>query len=1010
MDCLVKISDDISDEWCDQFCLKKKCILEHCPVLFEFPPVPILFGHVRLMYESAKVVSTISLPSYVCYNEVLCKDFLPATVHLNDSTCRHIDQIGLREISKYKSFESLVKEIKEIFRTCTIIPNGTYDCNHANAYRCENSTKCISKYRLVDGIKDCPFQDDETFNASCTLNDSHSRFQCFNDEKRCFVPLIVGNKYVDCPEGDDEEPQVLLQKQHHIYFQTICDGQEDLIPITIGERNETDETECEYWACNSTYNRCDGIWACYNGADEVNCEGSTCPPLQHMCVFPSDRNKVQCLPINRTGDGVIDCIGGSDERQYCRTLHSDDKLLRFYCSNDSKCIDTYDLCNGNSDCLFADDEQFCGELTTEFKTHFSSLNDFDKPKSVYFVLHNILTYPPNLISNPSQRISASVQSPLTKTAFNTNFRSDWAWRCNRGIDIRVRMSDYTNESHNCLCPPSYYGDTCQYQNQRVSVTLQLRVASAWRTLFTALILLINHEGKIESHDQIEYLPIRDCQTKFHIYLLYSTRPKDYTNNYSVHIDVFNKFTLKYHASWTFPILFPFLPVYPLAIQLTLPILPLEPVQDCPFPCVHGQCTKYTNTQNTSFCRCDPGWSGSQCTIQHRCNCALGSLCINPLICLCPYGTFGSRCFLRQQPCQSDVCSNNGRCVADYVRPGVVNANEYTCICSQGYTGSRCELRETRIDLSFMDSVVIPESLFIHFIETQAHSPHIQTILLKRIPLDQASLTIYTSIIFNIAFVQLQNNYYLIILSELPMIAANISTQITLSQQCASVQDSFDGSIANQHLLRRIKHYHIPCQHRNELVCFYDDIHMCLCDLSRHANCFKFEHNATHDCYGLNPCENEGQCFQDDPKCPSSSICVCDKCFYGTRCQFSTKGFSLSLDVILGYQIRPNVPLSQQFTVVKVAIVFTITIYVLGTINGLMSIITFREKETRTVGCGLYLLISSITSIITMNVLLLKVRFLVASQMGLITSQKKEKKCETLYIMCAYLDWRKVGGR
>ncbi|CAF2136233.1 unnamed protein product [Rotaria magnacalcarata] len=45
--------------------------------------------------------------------------------------------------------------------------------------------------------------------------------------------------------------------------------------------------------------------------------------------------------------------------------------------------------------------------------------------------------------------------------------SKQAWLCHRGILIYYGK----NESEKCLCPPSYYGSRCQYQNQRVSLTL-----------------------------------------------------------------------------------------------------------------------------------------------------------------------------------------------------------------------------------------------------------------------------------------------------------------------------------------------------------------------------------------------------------------------------------------------------------------------------------------------------------------------------------------------------------
>ncbi|CAF1178543.1 unnamed protein product [Rotaria sp. Silwood1] len=91
-----------------------------------------------------------------------------------------------------------------------------------------------------------------------------------------------------------------------------------------------------------------------------------------------------------------------------------------------------------------------------------------------------------------------------------------------------------------------------------------------------------------------------------------------------------------------------------------------------------------------------------------------------------------------------------------------------------------------------------------------------------------------------------------------------------------------------HVLRRIKYYHLPCQkYSSNLSCFYDDLHICLCyDYGQQclANYFDFNHNMKFDCLA---------------------------CYYGTRCQFSSSRFGLSLDTILGCYIQPYIGLIHQ---------------------------------------------------------------------------------------------------
>jgi hypothetical protein len=175
--------------------------------------------------------------------------------------------------------------------------------------------------------------------------------------------------------------------------------------------------------------------------------------------------------------------------------------------------------------------------------------------------------------------------------------------------------------------------------------------------------------------------------------------------------------------------------------------------------------------------------------------------------------------------------------------------------------------------------------------------------------------------------------------------------------------------------------------------------MCICHSSRHSICTLFEHNKTHICQGdSGNCENGGQCFQDDAKCPTMSACLCDDCFYGSKCQFSTEGLSLSLDNILGYHISPDKNLTTQLFVIKFSIILIGIMFVIGIINGLFATLVFVSKETQKVGCGLYLLVTSLLSILIIIMLALKFIFLLLAQMTYITNTT------VLRIQCVSIDF------
>ena len=538
------------------------------------------------------------------------------------------------------------------------------------------------------------------------------------------------------------------------------------------------------------------------------------------------------------------------------------------------------------------------------------------------------------------------------------------------------------------------------KSKSYSLTVQIRLASDWRSAFIFLITLIDRETNIESHEHIEYIPSRDCRIKYNMYLLYRTRPKNLSKVFSVRIDAFNQISMKYRASWIFPLQFEFLPVHRLAVLLRVPFSTIVlPSEKCIPPCIHGQCSSYVNDPYSRFCQCESEWSGIQCNIELNCNCAFDSICISDSICLCSSDRWGPRCYLSQATCQPKGCMNGGQCAAVNAHYRSISSNSSSCICSEGYTGDHCEYRQkqTQIDISFHHDLTIPPSLLLHFIAVitiprdwekfvyENLEPKRMSIA-KKLQFDQTSLIFYTTTSFNIVFAQIFDRYYLIVLHQQTIITAHISTEINPAHRCRSLVELFNETFVNQHLIKRIKFYHLPCQQHRELLCFYDDVHLCLCTLDRTANCWKFDHNMTYECEKSKYCGNDGQCFQDSLTCATSSFCACHRCYFGSRCQFSTKGSTLSLDIILGYHIRSKNTLNQQTTIVKSAIALTSIIFVAGMMNSFLSFPTFRGKETRGVGCGLYLFTTSILSMIIVVILALKFAFLVASQIGSINDR------------------------
>ena len=1009
-------------------------INQNCPEIIIGPAIPIAFGHIYIGYLKKIDLSQIIYPEYMCYNEEFCEGFLSTTkiIKFYNQTCRHVEDIPIafREYPFGSIVYRNLRLIYEFMSQCnTIIYDDLTICNNSLMYRCINSKKCISKYRLCDGINDCNYHDDEKcplINNTCFPIESNTLFKCLSKNK-CISINLIGDLKCNCgyseyglceDENDCNSNNLDLCTgvsfkgyiEKYISFPTICDGFTELKSILINGEIHTDETECQFWKCNNIYTHCNRYWNCFNGADEINCNYPfsliKCPLNNHICLQPITY-ELMCLPIEKVKDGNIDCLGAYDEPNTCR---SDTNIA----VKNNFDYDTYDdqHCNNlfyisNSHCINGNEELFCNltqeeELSTKcidiYNSNTSDIinlfclrrHSLEKEKFLYFSIDQIIEEPK--IINKQLSI---IENQIT-----------YNQECHRGFPLKLWLLNSTKII--CFCPSSYYGSKCQYQNQRVSLTLQFQAYSdSRRILFSIIIYLIDNTNEriIHSYKQLTYIYIEHCSIKFNFYLIYSKRPKDLTKNYSIHIDIYEKQTFSYRGSFLFPLNYSFLPVHRLAFLLTIPKnnKSIENCQD--EKCYHGRCIKYSSN-NHSFCQCKQGWIGKSCSIPYKCQCSLDSLCLgiginNRSICICPLNKWGPRCLIQNKICQLNsnlTCLNNGQCIP--IDDTMISKTKFLCICSKGFSGEQCEIEDAKIIVSFHKDIILPEVMLIHFIEVQNNRPILNGSTFQIIPPYQKYITIQWPRPFHIVFTELSDkNYYLIHIQKKYNRSNIIQKFLNLSDRCGHINEYLNETIVKFHLIRRIKYYHLPCQ--NLISCFYDQNYFCLCNQfenQRLANCFEFNSSFSHNCFGQSSCENEAQCIQDNVNCPKTSKCICQKCYHGTLCQFSSNLFDLTLDGILGYHIQPNINLKNQSLIIKISFGLISFIVIIGLINGFLSIIVFKNKATLQVGCGYYLLGSTVTTLLTSIILGLKFSILLLSQMLIIKNRL------FLTIQCYSLDF------
>jgi hypothetical protein len=766
----------------------------------------------------------------------------------------------------------------------------------------------------------------------------------------------------------------------NLTFMKICDG---IVEQPPDANNDTDETDCNMteWPCDLLSSTCNLVWNCPNGSDELNCRAQNfylkyCNNSKHFCL-DTRTGHPKCLPVERAGNNIIDCIGSSDERTFCREKYPYDYARRYRCQNSNICITPLQVCDCHQDCPENDDEtiaciwlnngqdSFCNHhqfrcrngkylngATKRCDDNYDCDNDedelfcdlIDKTDHTPFTIENITEYP------------AVSRNALTYSDFII-------WHCNHGIYVRSLIDP---PGFYCLCPNEYYGDRCQFQRKRLSVTLQLRTTSLLEThlsIFKIVIMLVRNTNPttILSHEQIMYTPLRYCLPTYVVHLLYPINESLHLSiNHTVHIHAFIAQTLLHRKSWQFPVPFEFLPVNGMAKRLIVPDATFIPGTN-QFISSNINCT---SCSNVSLC--------------------LGyDIDLHRNICVCPLNRTGSQCLIPFNPCTKESCNGYGECIPYDPRYSI--KQQYICSCYPEWFGKECEHRKARIHVSFTPEIIFPSSTtaFVHLIEVAYKFEPRRLIYSNRFNEAQSNFTVFINNRVDIpplAFIQLYEHaekfdfYLLLVRKGFFSSLTKINIQVHPSSRCRPIEELFNITILKQPRLRRVKNYQRAClDHQyadGQLKCFYDEKMMCLCDETNHSNCFNFE-SMYQGCI-LNKCSGHGICIQNDEICPTNSTCVCEQCNYGSACQFSTAGYTLSLDAILGSHIQTNtINITKQPTFIKISVSIISILVFIGIILNSFSINTFMQRSTHTSGSSLYLFISSIIGLMSMIMLMCK---------------------------------------
>ncbi|CAF1248081.1 unnamed protein product [Didymodactylos carnosus] len=1014
-------------------------------------------------------------PNYICYNRSLCAD-LPYTSSLS------IKGLTCIESKIPDSLTRFSEKVVQVFSSCSIARLQIDNNSLLQLFYCNNSMKFISKYRVNDQQEDCYYDnaEDEDLRHFSYTHDLPDRFNCASSNQSIPRPLMGHWRY-GCADKSDTVFVSLCKKVSDLgcqflrgtnfspvyyVFQENCNG---VTKLPFNVKNQTDETDCNEWPSlyRQRYQRCNGVWDTKNGSDEINCPNTSdtflrqkifnCSETQHYCLKLNETT-ISCLPIEQAGDGHIDCLGATDERttSICLTetkFRCSDSIcfsassicgavlpmvptchdrsiicpwnfnpkcwfvstFSFMCK-DNRCLDSFDRCNGIIDCSDGDDEWFC-DLDYERKMIQFSFEVID-----YYPIQQLTVAVTTDTGHQTavlyQPLSTFLISHLHTTPKKKTMDDKLShWYCNRSIIVNFKQ--YINTKRECLCPPSYYGERCQYQSRRLTIIFKLDIKDSLireRQNFIKLVAYLITNETIVYYEEIIYMRMM----KHFFYLIYPQQSTE-LKNWSIRLDAFSITTasnVDFTASWLFDIPFPFLPVNRLALYLILTEQETCYTLQCG---TYGSCRKYLNAPYKDYCQCENGWSGQYCNISNTClksNCVRnGGKCLGRYpsdhmpICVCGLGRIGTECQVQVNlsSCKNQLCNNGGTCIALDQRSN--NKHNYKCICKEEYYGNQCQFHSATVDIEFssdlnQDRGSIPV-MIVHFVALQNESPGIlflqNRFMYLQVPLNKNVHIVNNDIEYLPEFILVQVfltpsnfDYYIAAIIKQRQLSS-LSTIVIRSNRCPHINELIGNNktILEFSLMTKVKYYHHACA-LNSTKCFVDKTHLCFCDKDRAPDCLVFQHEST-DC-SRNYCQNGGRCVQNNYNGIWNFGCVCQGCVYGNLCQLTTSQNAFSLNAMLGQDILKDVSLTNQPTLIKITLTVVILMITIGFVPNFLSLITFWQPKAREFGCGFYLFCLPIVGQCGLLIFGGRFYYLLATQLNVV------KNLKAAYWSCISLEY------
>lgn len=683
-------------------------------------------GYDEYLYGHGLVLSELLCQKSRPDNCKLFKEYVKNSSLMSNSYSNIYQSMGKMSFRSYcDSFWNLPKHVDELKENCE-----NWIC-HQDQYQCKTG-QCIPLEWVCDGQWDCADASDEEAILSIHYWSLHNANL----------------------SGLNERCNKCLQDYLNISFSEFCDTKKEfpcLRPNISNPVNLKQDIHC------ISYSKIgDEIEDCYNAYDEKN----TFQIDGRMWGFAFRCANQSMVYPYACAEKFNECAQLFCSYQYYQ-LSDCQKSTDAVCISDKRCVPG-GRCDKKRDCLYGEDEYWCPS-----GQHFEQLmyrHDRNGFTDNHIIFYQQIYPQAQSTADISPTVTQSLLSNPIKISTNPE-RSQpvFSFWCNKGVST----TNYGRVV--CFCPPSYFGEKCQFFSDRITIVTHINLKT-WPslsipmpTIFKIKVNFLFNEI-IMDHYEFYSNTIFEIHNpvKHKFYLLYSRSTQmlsykqtrfynrtDIEKNhpFSVHFDIYalnsNQSTPTILGTWHYPIYFDFLPSFRFGTILNFPNWLRNSNLS---PCMNHTCNENStcqpifNQNNSYVCVCNSGFYGKNCCeYDDTCTsyCSPYSFCRpndrsmiyptrNPF-CICPLEHFGPRCYLKFQQCDMHPCMNNGSCVYMYES---YTDGLFVCICSELFYGDRCQYQKMAIQVQFNTSTILelPRASTIQFYDV---NPKTLELILQR---------------------------------------------------------------------------------------------------------------------------------------------------------------------------------------------------------------------------------------------------------------------------------------